>query len=268
MTDERLLVWGYGNMTGAMVEGWLAAGVPESRFLLHNPRPKPVPEGVALVTEAPHNWFNTVLLGFKPHMLRDIAPKMQACIGPDTVVLSVLAGIELASLRDAFPDAAMVVRFMPNLASALNRSPNALIAEGGTARQRMEVETLARQLGSAEWLEDESLFDLVTALAGSGPGFVYRFIDALAEAAATLGLPEEQAQRLAVQMVEGAAALAARSPHSPRELASRVASPGGMTQKGLDVLDRDEALVALMRDTLRAARDRGAEMALEAREKG
>src|SRR5690606_10675438 len=101
--------------------------------------------------------------------------------------------------------------------------------------------------------------------AGSGPGFVYRFIDALASAAAELGLPREQADRLALAMVEGAAALAAASPHSPAELARRVASPGGMTQQGLDVLDRDEALVRLLVETLRAVRDRGAELAAEAR---
>ena len=111
----------------------------------------------------------------------------------------------------------------------------------------------------------EASFDLVTALAGSGPGFVYRFIDALAAAAADLGLPREQADRLALATVEGAAALAAASPHSPGELARRVASPGGMTQEGLEVLDRDGALVRLLGETLRAARDRGAQLAEQAR---
>ena len=115
-----------------------------------------------------------------------------------------------------------------------------------------------------EWVPEAS-FDLVTALAGSGPGFVYRFIDALAAAAADLGLPREQADRLALATVEGAAALAAASPHSPGELARRVASPGGMTQEGLEVLDRDGALVRLLSETLRAARDRGAQLAEQAR---
>jgi pyrroline-5-carboxylate reductase len=131
--------------------------------------------------------------------------------------------------------------------------------------RRAVVTDLAERLGSAEWITDESKFDLVTALAGSGPGFVYRFIDALASAGGQLGLPSDQAERLALQMVEGAGALAAASPYTPSELASRVASPGGMTQKGLDVLDDDEALVRLLTQTLKAARDRGAELAEEAR---
>jgi len=111
-------------------------------------------------------------------------------------------------------------------------------------------------------------FDLVTALTGSGPAFLYRFIDALAVAAAGLGLQREQAGRMALAMVEGAAALAAASADGPRALAGRVASPGGMTREGLDVLDADDALVRLLTETLRAARDRGAELAAQARQQG
>ena len=117
------------------------------------------------------------------------------------------------------------------------------------------------QLGSAHWLGDEGQFDLVTALAGSGPGFVYRFIDALAAAACDLGLDEGLAQQLALGMVEGASALAANGDVSPAELADRVASPGGMTREGLNVLDHDKALKKLLVNTLRATRDRGAELA-------
>jgi len=108
----------------------------------------------------------------------------------------------------------------------------------------------------------------VTALAGSGPAFVYRFIDALGGAAAELGLPTDQAARLALATVEGAAALAARSDAEPAELARRVASPGGVTQVGLDLLDEGGRMRGLMLDTLRAASARSAEMAAEARAQG
>ena len=155
---------------------------------------------------------------------------------------------------------------MPNLAVALRKSPNALVAQGLDEAGREAVSDLAERLGSAEWLADEAQFDLVTALAGSGPGFVYRFIDALAAGAAALGLDPAQAERLAVQMVEGAAALAANGAHSPADLARRVASPGGMTQKGLDVLDDGQALETLVTRCLAAARDRGREMAAAARD--
>ncbi|KAJ8135366.1 hypothetical protein OY671_011421, partial [Metschnikowia pulcherrima] len=111
----------------------------------------------------------------------------------------------------------------------------------------------------------EGQMDLVTASAGSGPAFVYRFIDASAEAAASLGLAREQADRSASAMVEGAAASAASSDHSPGALARRVASPGGVTQVGIDVLDADRRSVCSLEDTSRGARDRSAEMTEQAR---
>ena len=264
----RILVWGYGKMTGAMVEGWLASGMSADAITAYNPRPKETPRGVRMTTERPDEAFDVVVLGFKPHMLRDVAPEMAAVVGSQTTILSVLAGVELSTLRATFPDAALIVRFMPNLACALNKSPNALVGDGGSEGDRARITGLAQRLGTAEWLGNESQFDLVTALAGSGPAFVYRFIDALSAAATELGLERTQAERLAVQMFEGAGALAARSQHSPSELATCVASPGGMTQKGLDVLDDSEALVALLRETLRAASDRGAELAAQARGEG
>ncbi len=268
MTIGSMLVVGFGNMTGAMVHGWLRAGMDAVVFTVYHPRGKPVPEGVALVTEFPDKPFDAILLGVKPHMLDDVAPGLARAAGPQTIVISVLAGVELASLRARFPQAGAIVRLMPNLACALGKSPNGLLAEGLDDTGRADVTRLAEMLGTAEWLADESQFDLVTALAGSGPGFTYRFIDALAAAATRLGLEEEQAARLSITMVDGAAALAAQSRHSPAELARRVASPGGMTQKGLDVLDQNEALIRLLTDTLRAARDRGAEMAEIARKSG
>lgn len=258
--EGAMLVVGYGTMAAAMVEGWLAAGMPPQSLTLYNPRPKPVPSGVAFRTELPDTPFPYVLLAFKPQMLEAVAPTLDKCLGRETVVLSVLAGVTLAGLRRHLPGVGAHVRFMPNLAAAIGKSPNALIASGLDERQKAEIARLAAMLGSAEWLEREEQFDLVTALAGSGPGFVYRFIDALAAGAAALGLEREQAERLAVRMVEGAAALAANAPLSPRELAGRVASKGGMTQAGLDVLDGDRALNRLLEQTLRAARDRGAAM--------
>ncbi|GMN13183.1 pyrroline-5-carboxylate reductase family protein [Altererythrobacter sp. MTPC7] len=263
-----ILICGYGTMTGAMVEGWLRAGIPPATFTVYHPRGKDVPEGMGMMTQWPSTPFGAVLLGVKPDALGVVAPHVRKVAGRDTAVLSVLGGVDLATLRAAFPAAGSVVRFMPNLACAINKSPNALIAEGLDGAGRDNVTALAAALGTAEWLEDEAQFDLVTALAGSGPGFAYRFIDALAKAGHRLGLDAGQAERLATAMVEGAAALAAGSDRSPGELARRVASPGGMTQRGLDVLDEGDALVRLLEKTLGATRDRGAELAEQAREKG
>lgn len=266
MTFNSILIVGCGNMGGAMLAGWLAAGIDPKTFTIVDPVLENPPEGVVLHRQLPApGAFDGVLLGVKPQMLNDVAPLLEGSVGPGTLLLSILAGVELETLAHHFPRAEGRVRVMPNLAAALGKSPIALVGSALGDETKCAVDALMAPLGTAEWLESEALMDVVTALAGSGPAFVYRFIDALSAGAADLGLPADQAQRLALATVEGAALLAAQSPHSPGELARKVASPGGTTQAGLDTLDRDGALARLLEATLRAARDRSAEMAEEAR---
>lgn len=264
-TLNTILIVGCGNMGGAMLAGWLVAGLAPSRFTVVDPLLAEAPEGVELLRGLPDRTFDAVLLGVKPQLLGDVAPQLARLAGQETIVLSILAGVELASLAARFPEAKGLVRIMPNLAAAIGKSPVALFAQGLDEPAQAEVTELMQPLGLPEWLAEEAQFDLVTALAGSGPAFVYRFIDALAAGAAALGLPRAQADRLALATVEGAAALAAASPHGPSELARRVASPGGTTEAGLKVLDADRALGQLAEATLRAAADRSAEMARAAR---
>jgi pyrroline-5-carboxylate reductase len=264
----HFLQFGCGNMGGAMLAGWLAGGFAPESFTVVDPYLAQAPQGVRLLQAAPAGEApaDVVLLGFKPQQLPDAAASVRPNVGPGTLLLSILAGVDMATLRTAFPNAQAIVRVMPNLAAALGKSPIALVGDAQGDAKAL-TEKLMAPLGQAEWLSGEDQMDLVTALAGSGPAFVYRVIDALATGAANLGLPRDQADRLALAMVEGAAALAAQSPHAPAELARRVASPGGVTQVGIDVLDADDRLLRLMEDTLRGARDRSAEMTAQARGK-
>jgi pyrroline-5-carboxylate reductase len=266
MTEQSILIVGCGNMGGAMLTGWLAGGIDPELFTVVDPVLAEVPAGVTLQRELPANHDGLVLLGIKPQLLDEVAPGLGPLAGPGSTVISMLAGIELASLAARFPQAAGVVRVMPNLAAALGKSPVALAGQGLAEERRAAITTLMRPLGEPLWLGDDSQFDLITALVGSGPAFAYRFIAALASEAASLGLDPAQAERFAIAMIEGAAALAAASEASPAELARRVSSPGGNTEAGLKVLDADDALTSLIGATLRAARDRGAELAKAARE--
>lgn len=266
MRIDSILVVGCGNMAGAMIEGWLAAGIDAARFTIVDPAREEGPGGLPVLRELPQDGaFAAVLLGVKPQMLGQLAPGVEPLAGPETILISILAGVELATLRHHFPRAAALARVIPNLAVSLGKSPVALVASGLDEAGCAALEQLMVPLGTPDWVGEDK-FDLVTALAGSGPAFVYRFIDALSVASVRLGLPQEQARAIALAMVEGAAALAARSEHDPGRLAEMVASPGGVTRKGLDVLDEGEALVQLVTKSLRAARDRGAEMARESRD--
>ena len=263
-----ILIYGYGKMASAMVEGWLRAGLDPRSITVYNPRPKDVPPGVTFTNAIPDRRFDRVLLGFKPQMLRDIAPEMQGLADDGSLIISILAGIDLDTLSHAYPNAGGWLRFMPNLAVALGKSPNLLTGKGLTDGQRDDATRLAEMLGSAHWLADQSSFDLASALAGSGPAFLFRFIDALAAAGGALGLDQRLSDALALEMVDGAAALAAGSTFSPGELADRVASPGGMTREGMNVLDQGKALENLLISTLDAAAARGSELARMARGQG
>ncbi|WP_404480319.1 pyrroline-5-carboxylate reductase family protein [Novosphingobium sp. BL-52-GroH] len=263
---QNILLVGCGNMAGAMLAGWLAGGIPATRFTVVDPYRDAVPEGVTLLRGLPaEGRFDAILLGVKPQGLDDVAPQLAPLAGRQAVLFSILAGVEFESLAARFPEAGGLVRIMPNLAAAIGKSPVALDARGLDETGRAAVTALMTPLGTPEWLAGEHLFDAVTALAGCGPAFVYRFIDSLAAGGAALGLEEGQSQRLALAMVEGAARLAGASAFSPGELADKVASPGGSTRAGMNVLDAGGALAAVVADAMAASRDRNAEMAAEAR---
>lgn len=265
MTFPSGPIWlvGCGNMAGAMLRRWLAEGLDPGQVTVITRSGTRAHEGVRSLTALPVDETPAILmLGFKPQQLDDIAPTL-AHLNP-AILLSILAGVEEQALAERIP-AGAVVRMMPNLPVAIGQGVTALYTRSTDRDVRAAAEALARPLGIAPWVEDEARFDAVTALAGCGPAFVFRFIDALAQAGADAGLDGDQALRLAIATVEGAAALAQASPETPHQLAERVASPAGSTRRGLDVLDEPEALRPLIRNTLNAAILRNREMAAAAR---
>lgn len=267
VTGGPIWLIGCGNMAGAMLAGWLRAGVQAGRFTVIRPSGEAPAPGVRTLRRLPQGEPPpaVAMLGVKPQKLDEVAPGLAPLLGRETVLVSILAGVEIASLRQRFVGPAAIVRAMPNLPVRLGKGATGLIAEGADENARAEIGGLTEALGLALWVDSEDELDAVSVLAGSGPAFVYRFIDALAGAGAAIGLAPEQAHSLALATAEGAAMLAAEAGEPPARLADRVASPGGSTRKGLDVLDADRALSRLLEETLAASRRRVAEMAAEAR---
>jgi len=261
-------IWlvGCGNMAGAMLRRWLACGLDPREVTVIRKSGAPVADGVTVLTAPPPDGAvpALVMLGVKPQMLDLVVPDLAPMLGRETLLVSILAGVELSGLRRRFPIPRDIVRAMPNTPVALGQGVVALASDSAEPSMRDQAQRLMQPLGLVEWI-DEGLFDVATALAGSGPAFLFRFIDALAEAGADAGLRADQAARFALAMVHGAAALAAAADESPRALADRVASPGGSTRRGLDVLDEDNGLVPLIRNTLTASILRNREMAEAAR---
>ncbi|HWH22133.1 MAG TPA: pyrroline-5-carboxylate reductase [Allosphingosinicella sp.] len=257
---------GCGNMAGAMLARWLDCRIDRSLVTVIRPSGREVAGGVRVVTSYPESEAPAlVMLGTKPQKLDEVAPILEPYIGPETVLISILAGTELQSLRARFPRARAILKTMPNLPVSLGKGVLNLFTDSRDAEARALVETLMQALGRTEWFEEEAQLQAAGILTGAGPAFLFRFIDALAEAAEAIGVPREKAARLAEAMVEGAAMLAAFEAESPARLAERVASPGGTTQAGLKVLDEEEALKRLVQGTLEAGLRRSRELAEAAR---
>lgn len=261
---SHLFLVGCGNMAGQMLTRWLACGLDPTRVTVLRPSGRAVVDGVEVVTTYPSALApdTTILLGMKPYQLADVATALAPLCGEGMTLLSILAGTPLAELRRQFPNAGAIIRAMPNLPVGLGQGVTALHAEAKSSEAVCSaIDALIAPLGLAEWIADEGRFNEVTALSGCGPAFLFRFIDALSRAGEAIGLPADQAARMALATVHGSANMAARAGDSPAVLADRVASPGGMTREGLNILDADDRLLKLLTDTLTAARDRGEEMA-------
>lgn len=265
MTAGPLWLVGAGNMGGAMLRGWLSAANGRAISVI-DPFIATVPDGVTLLRAIPPGAEqpDILVLAVKPQQLDDVRTIFAAKAGAPRLLLSILAGVETATLRDGF-GADVTVRAMPNLPVSIGEGVTALFSDDADDAVRAEAAALVAPLGLVEWIDDEALFDAVTALSGCGPGFLFRFIAAMATAGEALGLPADQALRLATATVKGSGLLAAQSDESPAILADRVASPGGSTREGLNVLDADDALKRLMTQTLAAAARRNAELAAAAR---
>jgi len=262
-----LWIVGCGNMGSAMLDGWIAAGVDPGHVSVVRPSGRAVGHEVRVLTDFPEDEVPAiVVLAMKPYQLDAVAPGLAPILDRHSLLVSILAGVELASLRARFPAPETLIKAMPNLPVRLGKGVIGLYSDSGDLTARTLVTGLMASLGHAEWFEDEQRFALAGILTGAGPAFLFRFIDALAAAAERLGLSYEQARRLATAMVEGAAALAAASDEDAEELARRVASPGGTTEAGLALLDEDRALLDLVERTLEASRRRSLEMAAEARQ--
>jgi pyrroline-5-carboxylate reductase len=260
-----MLLFGCGNMTGAMVDGWMAAGIDGKRFHIVKPSTHGLPAGAAHFVSAAdaRQKYQTLMIGIKPQMLSEMAADIRSLLAPNALIISILGGVGTDILTKHFP-AARILRVMPNLAVALGKSPLGLFASDLSEADRMAADQWLAPLGTPYWVAEEDDMHAFTAIAGCGPAFLYRFISAVSHAGTQIGIDPEQAEKLAKEMVEGAALLAAQSSYLPDELATRVASKGGSTAAGLAVLDQDDRIRKLMTDTLRAARDRSAEQGKEA----
>ena len=273
MTDgaQPIVLVGCGKMGRALLGGWLARGVAAAQIAVVEPtagaaRAARAAHGVTVVSDpdgldagfAP----GVVVIAVKPQVMDDVVPAYRRFVGPDVVFLSIAAGKTIGAIERHLGAGAAIVRAMPNMPAAVGRGISVLCANRrATADQRAACETLAAAVGEALWIDDETLLDVVTAVSGSGPAYVFLLIECLAAAGADAGLPAELAMRLARATVCGAGALADGSDEPAGALRRNVTSPGGTTEAALEVLMAGDGLEPLLGRAVAAAARRSRELA-------
>lgn len=267
LEQPKVALIGAGAMGGALVKGWanavrkgggLTLTVIEPNFDAALERDL---EAAGAVLNPPEPGVaDVVVLAIKPQNLREAAAAVRDFIGPETLVLSIMAGVSIASLTRVL-GAERIVRAMPNTPGRIGRGVTAYVASAACGEtDRALAEQLLAPLGGVEPLPAERLMDVVTAVSGSGPAYVFLLAECLAAAAESEGLDRETAARLAAQTVAGAGALIQETGESVSTLRKQVTSPGGTTEAALDVLQASDGLAPILRRAVVAAIQRARQL--------
>ena len=269
MAATHLLV-GAGKMGGALLSGWLDAGLVTPRKLaILDPAPGPqaiyaIERGAKHITQAKDipKSVQTVVLAIKPQMFDDLGPKIGAALPLNATIISILAGTSLRRLDAAF-NGRVVIRAMPNTPASIGAGISAICVDPRTPDEKIvEVENLLKPCGDVVKVDSEAALNAVTAISGSGPAYVFHLVEALEAGARDLGLPADVAMNLARETVIGSAKLLDSSDDTPETLRKNVTSPNGTTQAALDVLmGEDGGLSKMMIMTVRAAFARAKKLA-------
>lgn len=258
---------GAGNMAGALVRGLLRSKLYEPdemaasdtdterlNALAREANIRIHPDNPSLVRDC-----TALILAVKPQVVPDVLAEIREQVSEDQLIISIAAGVPLSLIREALRKEPPLVRVMPNTPALIGRGVSALAAGSRASDEHMAVARAVFEAVGRTLVVEETMMNAVTAVSGSGPGYVFRIMEAMVRAGEEMGFDNKTAVDLVLQMMLGAAHLAAESEHGLAELREMVTSPGGTTAAGLAVMeerDLEEILIA----AVRAARDRAVEL--------
>jgi pyrroline-5-carboxylate reductase len=265
----KIAFLGGGNMAAALIGGLIAKGQePRSISVIEMSaaaREKLGARYPVRVTTAPDDAMkgaDTLVLAVKPQDMKVALASLGSEVR-SALVISVAAGITLDTLSRWLAGHRKIVRCMPNTPGLIGAGITGLFASSEvSAAERQKAESILRAVGEVVWLSEEKLIDPVTAVSASGPAYVFWFIEQLAAAAVKLGIPRDDALKLAKHTVLGAARLAMESGDSPETLRRNVTSKGGTTEAALDVFEQEKLAERFIR-AVQAASRRGEAMGKE-----
>jgi pyrroline-5-carboxylate reductase len=256
---------GGGNMAAAMIGGLMQEGFAgedigvaetnaERRAWLTREFGVAVEESAAGVLAA-----DAIVLAVKPQQLSPLLRSLPP-LRPDQLVLSIAAGVRALDISRWLGGHPAVVRAMPNTPALVGAGISGLFAlDGVSEAQKRQAHGILEAVGRVVWVGDEALIDVITAVSGSGPAYVFYFMEALEQVGIDLGMPADVARLLTLHTFFGAAALAVKDPSEPADLRARVTSKGGTTERGIVALEEAGVKFAIGR-AARAAAERAREI--------
>ena len=267
----KLTFIGGGNMAAALIAGLAGQMTPGENIHVVDPNPAQLERladsfgvSTAAAIDEKVAASDVIVLAVKPQQMRAVAAALAPQLGKSPLVLSIAAGIRSADLSRWLNAYAAIVRCMPNTPALIGQGITGMVAMAGVSSGHREAaDSIMQAVGQTVWLEDEALIDPVTAVSGSGPAYVFYFIEAMQQAAAELGLSAEQGKQLALATFTGAAQLAAQSPDDVSTLRERVTSKGGTTYAALQSMEQagvKQAIVAAVKAAAARAVELGKEL--------
>ena len=267
----RLAVLGAGVMGETLVSGLLRSGWTADQIVATDRRVERQVELVArygitmLENDQAVAEADTVILVVKPQDMADLLDEIRESLKPDTLVISLAAGVDTASIEERLPDGVAVVRVMPNTPAQVDEGMAAISAGSHSEQEHLDRVTEILSATGRVVTVPERYQDAVTAISGSGPAYLFFVVEAMIEAGVHLGLPRDIATQLVVQTMLGSAKLLRETGEHPTVLRERVTSPGGTTAAAVRVLE-DHKVRAAFIGAMEAARDRSRELAAGARQ--
>jgi pyrroline-5-carboxylate reductase len=258
---------GGGNMATALIAGLAGKLVQGSDIHVVDPNPDALEKLRAQygVTTAPEiaaevAGSDVIVLAVKPQQMRDVALRLQSQLDARPLVLSIAAGIRGTDLSRWMKGYGAIVRTMPNTPALIGQGITGMVAMAGVSEaQKQAADSILRAVGKTVWLDSEDQIDPVTAVSGSGPAYVFFFLEAMQQAALEMGLSAGQGRELAIATFTGAAQLAAQSEEPAEVLRQRVTSKGGTTYAAITSMEQAGVKQAIV-DAMKAAAARGREL--------
>lgn len=246
MLNANIGFIGGGNMAEAIIKGLLRGGVPSSSIYVGEPdndRRRRISDTFGVVAVSSNKEVarkcTPLVLAIKPQVAQTVLQEIKGEISTDKLIISIMAGVKTEAIEGILLPGSKVTRVMPNTPALVMEAASAICAGSNAGKEELQLTSHMFELIGKTWIVEEKLLDAVTGLSGSGPAYVFSFIQALSDAGVKCGLPRDVATGLAVQTVVGSARLVAETGEHPAVLREKVTSPGGTTIAGLAVLERN-----------------------------